>query len=289
MLRIAWLLGIGLVMGGCRTRPTGTAVVSGDAVDLAQPACLRHTLASAPLVRIEQQDAVPPTFSSTMRVRVTRALGGCDLPGLVDYRRQIGDATDWYELDAQRWVADRDCGPTREHAWVLAFAPTNLISVFRDSHGDATLTIQAMSDPHETCQPAGAGNACFNDCQCTAQEEAGCVRHDEGGACLQTCNHRLACRDPERGACVEPGRLGRSFCASGSSGTCADCPAPLFCAAGVCAPPRLTEKQACACQTDCSPGQLCNATTGLCVTPCTDDRACPLGAGCIQSVCHLLE
>ncbi len=288
-MRLACLLGIGLAIGGCRTRPTGAAVVEGDAPDLALAACLRHTLEPAPLLRIEPQDAVPPTFSSTMRVRVTRALGGCDLPGQVDYRRQFGDATDWYELDAQRWVADRVCGPSREHAWVLAFSMTNVISIFRDRHSDVAITIEAMSDPHATCEPAGAGNACFNDCQCTAQEEAGCVRAGESGACLQTCNHRLACRDPERRACVEPGRPERSFCASSSPGGCADCPAPLQCNAGVCAPPPLTEEQACACQTDCAPGQLCNARTGLCVTPCTDDRACPLGAGCIQSVCHLLE
>lgn len=252
--------------------------------------CQRHRLEVAPLRGIELFDPVPPTMQTTLRVRATIEATACDVWGVMTVERQIGDATDWIRLGGNAWRAIETCGPVADRFWVGAFAaPQNVFVEIGDANGDVRIEVMPTQPQPTMCQVAGPGNACVDDCECKDQAMAGCVRHDEGGACLQTCNSDPECRDPARPYCVLPGALGRSLCASSNGGSsgCGPCAFPLRCDRDRCVPPPAAPNRACTCQSDCGDGQLCDDRTRRCVSPCSNDAGCALGARCIESACVL--
>lgn len=284
---IAGVLAVGL-SAGCKTRPSAIVTEAGDVHDLGGVACQRHRLEVAPLRNLEMLDPVPPTLQTTLRVRATIEATACDVWGAMVIERQIGDATDWVRLHGSAWRAVEDCGPLTERFWVGAFpAPQNVHVQVSDANSDVRIDVVPTTPLPTMCQPTGPGNACVDDCECAEQPTAGCVRHDEGGACVQTCNSDAECRDPLRPYCVLPGALGRSLCASSKGGStgCGPCAFPLRCDGDRCVPPPVALNRACACQSDCDEGQLCDDRSRRCVAPCRNDAGCAPGARCVESAC----
>jgi hypothetical protein len=273
-----------LLLAGCRTPPFVLGDGGAPAPDAAMAgACVTHQLQDAPITSIEPVDSALPSINTTMRVKLRIPLAPCDVLGPIDAVRTIGDATDGVELRARVWRGT--CDGARADTFVArAFgSPQNARVFFHDRNSDATLTIEPFIDVITSCTPAGPGNACTADCQCTAQPNAGCVLDMPLGGCLQTCNSGVECVDPLRPGCVPPFPSGGgALCASGSG--CGLCPFPARCNGDRCVPPPAADATRCACQRDCAATQLCDATRGQCVTPCSNDRMCS-GVACVGGAC----